>query len=30
MLTRAGDTAVLTFFSVLFDMAVFVLKRARA
>lgn len=30
MLARAGDTAVLTFFSMLFDVAVFLLKARRA
>lgn len=30
MFVRAGDTAVLTFFSVLFDVAVLLLKKRRA
>jgi hypothetical protein len=30
MLAKAGDAAVLTFFSVLFDVAVFILKKRRA
>jgi hypothetical protein len=29
MLAKAGDAAVLTFFSVLFDVAVFVLRNRR-
>jgi hypothetical protein len=30
MLVKAGDTAVLAFFSVLFDVAVFLLKKRKA